>query len=143
MVGLALEVSTAPTRLWLALCTPGTSLAPLRWPMQPKRKHARTSSATTHLELDDRLADHREQPRRKRDQLRRERRVRHTGGDRRRRLPVPREQHCHEQLEPLQRHIRSFSRASALGPAGKARPADGYAFLAACCPVCAAVAVYP
>jgi hypothetical protein len=29
--------------------------------------------------------------------------VRHTGSDRRRRLPVPREQHRHEQLEPLHR----------------------------------------
>jgi hypothetical protein len=35
--------------------------------------------------------------------------VRHTGGDRRRRLPAPREQHRHEQLEPLHQYIRSFA----------------------------------
>jgi hypothetical protein len=74
--------------------------------------HARTpGSDKTHLELHDRLADHREQPRRQRDQLRRERCVRPTGGDCRRRLPVPREQHRHEQLEPLQPHIWSFVHA--------------------------------
>jgi hypothetical protein len=38
--------------------------------------------------------------------------VRHTGGDRRRRLPVPRKQHRHEQLEPLQQ-IRAFAHARA------------------------------
>jgi len=90
-----------------------TSSAPLRWPTQPKRTHAqatprRTLSFTIHLELHDRLADHREQPRRKRDKLCRELRMRHTGGDRRRRLPVPREQHCREQLEPLQQHISTL-----------------------------------
>jgi len=73
------------------------------------RTHARPSSPETHLELHDRLADHREQPRRQRDQLRRELRVRRTGGDRRRRLAVPREQHIHEQLEPLQQHIMAFA----------------------------------
>ncbi len=67
----------------------------------------RASSPMTHLELHDRLADHREQPRRQRDQLRREIRVRRTGGDRRRRLLVLREQHRLEQLEPLQQPIRS------------------------------------
>ena len=61
----------------------------------------------THLELQDRLADHRERPRRQRDQLRREIRVRRTGGNRRRRLLVLREQHRLEQLEPLQQPIRS------------------------------------
>ena len=35
--------------------------------------------------------------------------VRHTGSDRRRRLPVPRKQRRHEQLQNLQPHIRSFS----------------------------------
>jgi hypothetical protein len=35
--------------------------------------------------------------------------VRHTGSDRRQRQPVPREQHRHEQLQPLHRHIRSFA----------------------------------
>ncbi len=67
--------------------------------------HARTSRPEAHRELHDRLADHREQPRRQRDQLRRELRVRLTGSDRRRRLQVPREQHRHEQLEPLQQHV--------------------------------------
>jgi hypothetical protein len=108
--------------------------------------HARTSSPETHLELDDRLADHREQPRRQREQLRRELVVRHTGSDRRRRLPVPREQHRHELLQPLQQPIRSFSHIHALQPAGergKARCANSNAFLAACCRVCTAVAVYP
>ncbi len=64
-----------------------------------------------------RRAHHREQPRRQRDhdQLRRELSVRHTGSDRWRRLPVPREQHRHEQLQPLQRHTRAFSRARTLG----------------------------
>ena len=81
--------------------------------MQPKRKHARTSNREAHLEPHDRLADHREQPRRQRDQLRRELRVRHAGSDRRRRPPVPRKQHRHEQLQPLQHHIRSFSRTRA------------------------------
>ena len=41
-----------------------------------------------------------------------------AAGDRRRRLPVPRKQHRHEQLPPLQRHLRSFSRPHALEPAG-------------------------
>jgi hypothetical protein len=35
--------------------------------------------------------------------------VRHTGSDRRRRLPAPCQQHRHEQLQPLQQHIRSFA----------------------------------
>ena len=76
-------------------------------------QHTRAHAPETHLELHDRLADHREQPGRQRDQLRRKRCVRRTGGNRRRRLPVPREQHRHEQLEPLQRHLRSFSRTHA------------------------------
>ena len=108
--------------------------------------HARTTSPTTHLELPDRRADHREQPRRQRDQLRRKPRVRHTGGARRRRLPVPREQQCHEQLEPLQRLLRSTviprhtRRARARQEnEGKACSADSGAFIAACGPV----AVYP
>jgi hypothetical protein len=87
---------------------------------QPKRTHKQPQ---THLEPHDRLADHREQPRRQREQLRRELRVRHTGSDRRRRLPVPHEQHRHEQLEPLRQRIRSSSRTCAR-------------------PVCAPVAVY-
>ena len=66
-----------------------------------------------HLELHHRRADHREQPRRQRYQLRRELRVRHTGSDRRQQIPVPCEQHRHEQLEPLlvplQQSIRSFA----------------------------------
>ena len=109
------------------------------WPTQPKRTHAGCES---HLELDDRLADHREQPRRQRDQLRRELHVRHTGSDRRR-LPVPCEQDRHEQLQQLQPHLRSFALEPA-GEGGKARPADGgSAFPAAYCPVCTPVAVYP
>jgi hypothetical protein len=103
----------------------------------PLSLNARTSRPTTHLERHDRLADHRQQPRRQRDQLRRELRVRHTGGDRRRRLPVPCEQHRHEQLEPLRQRIRSFAhaRASRQEHEGKARSADGVsACLAACCP---------
>jgi hypothetical protein len=79
------------------------------------------SSRETHLERHDRLANHREQPRRQRDQLRRELRVRHTGGDRRKRLPVPREQHRHEQLEPLQEHTRSFAHARS----GRTRRREG------------------
>ena len=76
------------------------------------------SSPETRLELHDRLADHRladdrEQPRRQRDQLRREVRVRHAGSHRRMRLSVPREQHRHEQLEPLRQYIRSFAHARA------------------------------
>jgi hypothetical protein len=79
--------------------------------------NAGTSSPKTHLELHDRLADHREQPRLQREQLRRELRVRPTAGGRRRRLPVPRKQHRHEQLEPLHRQrIGSFSRTRALDP---------------------------
>jgi hypothetical protein len=70
----------------------------------------------THFEPHDRLADHREQPRRQREQLRRELSVRHTGSHHRWRLPVPREQHRHEQLEPLRQYIRSFSRTRALDP---------------------------
>ena len=122
MVGLTLE---------------GTSSAPLRWPTQPKRTHAH-AAPKTHLELHDRLADHREQPRRQREQLRRELSVRHAGGDRRRRLPAPCKQHRHEQLEPLQPRIRSFRRTRALERQendGKARSSDSNAFLAACCPV--------
>ena len=107
MVGLTLEVSTAPySTLAGAAHASGTSSAPLH---TPTHAHA---APPTHLELHDRLADHREQPRRERDQLRRELRVRHTGSDRRR-LPVPREQHRHEQLEPLQQPIRSFAHARA------------------------------
>ncbi len=78
---------------------------------------AQASRPKTRLERHDRLADHREQPRRQREQLRRELRVRAIGGDRWRRLPVPREQHRHEQLEPLHRQrIGSFSRTRALDP---------------------------
>jgi len=120
-----------------------TSSAPLRWPTQPKRTHARTQTApTTHLELHDRLADHREQPRRQREQLLRELRVRNTGGDRRRWLPVPREQHRHEQLQPLQPRTRSFRRTRALerqeNEGRRALPTATRSY-AACCPV----AVYP
>ncbi len=64
--------------------------------------------------------------------------MRPTGGDRRHRLPVPREQHRHEQLEPLQERIRSFSCTRALErqeKEGKARFADSNAFLAAGIPV--------
>ena len=104
---------------------------------------ARASSRETHLERHDRLADHREQPRRQRDQPRRELVVRHTGGDRRRRLPVPREQHRHEQLEPLQRtHSVIQPRSRPRAARGKARSADGgSASLAACCPVWTQMAV--
>ena len=79
---------------------------------RPSNPHARTRTPAApglHLDLHDRLADHREQPRRQRDQLRREVGVRDTGSDRRRRLPAPREQHRHEQLEPLHQPIRSFA----------------------------------
>ena len=65
----------------------------------------------SHLELHDRRADHREQPRRQREQLRRQLVVRHAGSDRRRRLLVPREQHRHQQLEPLQRRLGHFALA--------------------------------
>jgi hypothetical protein len=63
--------------------------------------------------------------------------VRRTGSDRRQRLPVPRKQHRHEQLQPLHRPIRSFSRtpSSRQENDGKARSADGSAFLAAHCGV--------
>ncbi len=44
---------------------------PLRRPTQPNRTHAH-AAPKTHLELHDSLADHREQPRRQREQLRRE-----------------------------------------------------------------------
>jgi hypothetical protein len=111
MVGRTLEVSTAPyPTLAGAVHAPGP-----RRPLSdgPRSLNARTSRPKTHLELHDRLADHREQPRRQRDQLRRELRVRHTGGGRRRRLPVPRQQHRHEELEPLHPHLRSFSRTRA------------------------------
>ncbi len=77
-----------------------------------KRAYTHAKAAPeTHLELHDRLADLREQPRRQRDQPRRELRVRRTGGDRRWRLPVPRQQHRHEQHEPLQQDTRSFAHA--------------------------------
>ena len=102
--GPTLEESAAPNRT----LTVGTSSALSDGPRsQTARTHAISPEA--HLELDDRLADHREQPRRQRDQLRRELRVRHTSSDRRRRLPVPREQHHHEHLEPLQQHLRLFA----------------------------------
>ena len=111
----------------------------LRLPV-PYTQCARTtaSSPETHLELHGRLADHREQLRRQRDQLRREIRVRHTGSDRRQRLPVPREQHRHEQLQPLQQCIRSFAHMRSSRQEGRR-----LAFLAAYCPVCTPVAVYP
>ncbi len=137
MVGLTLDVSEycpVPVSGRRCACA-GTSSAPLRWPTQRKRTHA----PKTHLELHDRLADHREQPRRQREQLRREVRVRHTGGGRWMRLPVPREQHRHEQLQPLQQRIRSFTRALEPAKEGGKEPSDdsGSAFLAACCPVAA------
>jgi hypothetical protein len=117
MVGLSLEVILPQPDSGRRCARVGTSSAPLRWPMQPNRTPARTHSPETHLELHDPLADHREQPRRQRDQLRRKLSVRlsvrHTGGDRRQRLPVPREQHRPEQLQPLQRRIRPFARARA------------------------------
>jgi hypothetical protein len=89
-------------------------LGPLPSPVQPTRTRTHARQPEAHLEPHDRLAHHREQPRRQRDQLRREIRVRCTGGDRRRRRPVPREQRRHEQLEPLQQHLGSFGRAHAL-----------------------------
>ncbi len=80
-----------------------SSVSPMARAANP-HAHARTpSSPEAHLELHNRLADNREQPRRQRDHIRRELRVRRTGGDRRRRRPVPRQLHRHEQLEPLQR----------------------------------------
>jgi hypothetical protein len=96
-----------------------------------------------HLERHDRLTDHLEQPRRQRDQLRRELRVRRTGSDRR--LPVSREQHRHQQLQPLYRNMRS-NRACVLEPTrGTARSANGgRALLETCCPACVPpVAVCP
>ena len=49
--------------------------------------------------------------------------MRHTGGDRRRRLPAPREQHRHEQLEPLQAHAESlFTRSNWVGRSARAPP---------------------
>ena len=108
MVRLTLEVSTAPyptAHDWRCARVRIVGPSPMA---HATKAHARTSNSTTHLELHDRLADHREQPRRKRDKLRRELRMRHTGGDRRRRLPVPREQHRREQLEPLQQHISTL-----------------------------------
>jgi hypothetical protein len=141
MVGLTLGVSTAlyPT------VAGGVHAPGPHQPLSdgPRSLNASTSSPETHLELHNRLAHHREQPRRQRDQLRRELRVRHTGGDRRRRLPVPREQHRHEQLEPLHPHrssvIQPHTRLNLQENEGKARSADSSAFLAAWCPV----AVYP
>jgi hypothetical protein len=82
----------------------GTSSAsPMARAANPHARARTPSSPETHLELHNRLADNREQPRRQRDHIRRELRVRRTGGDRRRRRPVPRQLHRHEQLEPLQR----------------------------------------
>ena len=65
----------------------------------------------THLELPHRFADHLEQPRRQRDQLGRELSVRPTWGDRRKRPPVPREQHRQEHIRPLQTRLVSFGHA--------------------------------
>jgi hypothetical protein len=105
--GSPLEASAAPAILGKAQCTRRDQSRP---PPIARAAytyvHPRTPAGPeAHVELHDRLAHHREQPRRQRDQLRRELRVRHTGGDRRRRPPVPREQHRHKQLEPL-RHDR-------------------------------------
>ena len=107
--------------------------------------HAAEGGRKTHLELHHRLADHREKPRRQRDQLCGELVARHTGGDRRRRRPVPRKKDRHEQLEPLQ-PTHSLIRALACKPAaegGKALDDGSRAFLADYYPVGTTVAVYP
>ena len=76
-----------------------------RTPMKPDM-HAQ-DRPEAYLERHDRLADLLERPRRQRHQLRREG---DTGSDRRLRETVPRKQHRLEQLQPLQRHTRSFEK---------------------------------
>ena len=73
---------------------------------QPAQTHAQ-DRPEAYLERHDRLADLLERPRRQRHQLRREG---DTGSDRRLRETVPRKQHRLEQLQPLQRHSRSFEK---------------------------------
>jgi len=72
--------------------------------------HGRGNPAT-HLEPSHRLADHREQPGRQRDQLGRELSVRPTWGDGRKRHPVPHEQHRQEHIRPVQTRRHSGMRA--------------------------------